>query len=62
LVGWRGQWHGWWLCSLPLVAWRLHTVGIAQIHMGINLFWSKLYSGCPDTPDKFNFILYLDRI
>jgi hypothetical protein len=61
LVGWQGQWHGWWLCSLPLIAWRLHTVGIAQIHLGINLFRSKFYLGCPDT-HKFYFISYLDRI
>ncbi len=28
-----------------------------------NLFGSKFYSGCPDTPHKFYFILYyLDRI
>ncbi len=49
LVGWQGQWRGW--------AWRLHTVGIAQIHLGINLFRSKFYLGCPDTPHKF-FILF----
>ncbi len=53
---------GGYLCSLPLVAWCLHTVGIAQIRLGINLFQSKFYSGCPDTPHKFYFILYLDRI
>jgi hypothetical protein len=62
LVGWQGQWRDWWLCSLPLVAWHLHTIGIAQIHLRINLFRSKFYSGCPDTPHKFYFISYLDRI
>jgi hypothetical protein len=61
-VGWQGQWRGWWLYSLLLVAWHLHTVGIAQICLGINLFWSKFYSGCLDTPHKFYFISYLDRI
>jgi hypothetical protein len=50
-----------WLVA-PLVAWHLHTVGITQIHLGINLFRSKFYSGCPDIPHKFYFILYLDRI
>jgi hypothetical protein len=49
-------------CSLPLVAWCLHTVGIVQIHLGINLFWSKFYSGCLINPNKFYSILYLDLI
>jgi hypothetical protein len=35
---------------LPLVAWCLHTIGIVQIHLGINLFWYKFYSACPDMP------------
>jgi hypothetical protein len=52
LVGWRSQWRGWWLCFLPLVAWRLHTVGIVQVHLGINLFWYKFYSACPDMPNR----------
>jgi hypothetical protein len=53
-VGWRGQWpwHGWWLCSSPLVAWHLHTVGIVQICLGINLFWYKFYSACLDMPNR----------
>jgi hypothetical protein len=29
-------------CSLPLVAWSLHTLGIIQICLGINLSWSKV--------------------
>ncbi len=54
LVGWRGQWtwRGWWLCSSPLVAWCLHTVGIVQICLGINLFWYKFYSAYPDMPNR----------
>ncbi len=39
-----------------------YRVRIEQIHLGINLFRSKFYSGCQDNPHKFYFILYLDRI
>ena len=67
-VGWQGQWpwRGWWLCSLQLVAWLLHTVGIVQICLGINFFRYKFYLACPDMPNRIysirtysRFILYL---
>jgi hypothetical protein len=61
LVGWQGQWpwHGWWLCSLPLVAWRLHTVGIVQIYLGINLYWYKFYLACLDMLNRiYSFCIY----
>ncbi len=43
-------------CSLPLVAWHLHTLGIIPICLGMNLFWSKFYSGCQcqDTPNRIH--------
>ncbi len=61
LVGWQGQWRGWRLCSLPLVAWRLHTVGIVQIRLGINLFWYKFYLACPDMPNRIYSICTYSR-
>jgi hypothetical protein len=39
------------LCH-ALVVWRLHTVRIIQIYLGINLFWSKFYSACLDMPNR----------
>ncbi len=47
--------------SSPLVAWRLHTVGIIQICLGINLFWSKFYSACPDMPNRIYSIRIYSR-
>jgi hypothetical protein len=48
-------------CSLPLVAWHLYILGIISICLGINLFWSKFYSGCPDTPNRIYSIRIYSR-
>ncbi len=46
-------------CSLPLVAWRLHKIGIIQICFRINLFWSKFYLACPNMPNRiYSFRIY----
>jgi hypothetical protein len=39
-------------CSLSLVAWCLHTIGIIQICLGINLFWYKFHLACLDMPNR----------
>ncbi len=49
-------------CSLSLVAWHLHTIGIIQICLGIKLFRSKFYSACPDMPNKIYSIPIYSRL
>jgi hypothetical protein len=49
------------LCSLPLAACHSHTLGIVQICLGINLFWYKFYSACPDMPNRINSIRRYSR-
>jgi hypothetical protein len=48
------------LCH-ALVVWRLHTLLIIQICFGINLFWSKFYSACPDMPNRIYSIRIYSR-
>ncbi len=43
------------LCR-ALAAWCLHTVGIVEICLGINLFWYKFYSACLDMPNRIHSI------
>jgi hypothetical protein len=48
-------------CSLRLVAWQLHTLGIIQICLGINSFWSKFYLACPDMRNRIYSICNYSR-
>jgi hypothetical protein len=48
-------------CSSLLVAWRLHTIGIVQICLGINLLWSKFYLACLDMPKRIHSICIYSR-
>jgi hypothetical protein len=49
-------------CTNPTVG--IHKKSLRNIFASckIILFWSKLYSGCPDTPNRINSILYLDQV
>ncbi len=48
-------------CSSMLIAWRLHTIGIIQICLGINLFWSKFYLAYPDMLNRIYSISIYSR-
>ncbi len=56
---------GHWLClrcTNPTVG--IHKKSLRNIFVSCKniLFWSKLYSGCPDTPNRIYSILYLDQV
>ncbi len=49
-------------CTIPTVG--IHKKSLRNIFVSCknNLFWSKFYSGCPDTPNRIHSILYLDQV
>ncbi len=56
---------GRWLClhcTNPTVG--IHKKSLRNIFVSCTniLFWSKFYSGCPDTPNRIYSILYLDQV
>jgi hypothetical protein len=56
---------GRWLClhcTNPTVG--IHNQSLRNIFVSCKniLFWSKFYSGCPDTPNRIYSILYLDQV
>ncbi len=56
---------GCWLClrcTNPTVG--IHKKSLCNIFVSCKniLFWSKFYSGCPDTPNRIYSIMYLDQV
>ncbi len=49
-------------CTNPTVGIHKRSVGNIFVSCKNILFWSKFYSGCPDTPDRIYSILYLDQV
>ncbi len=49
-------------CTNPMVG--IHKKSLRNIFVSCKniLFWSKFYSGCPDTPKRIYSILYLDQV
>jgi hypothetical protein len=49
-------------CTNPTVG--IHKKSLRNIFVSCKniLFWSKFYSGCPDTPNRIYPILYLEQV
>jgi hypothetical protein len=49
-------------CTNPMVG--IHKKSLRNMFVSCKniLFWSKFYSGCPDTPNRIYSILYLDQV